>query len=747
MATLTQLEQALIKADEVGDVEDAKVLATEIKRLRVEQAVSSYRRPTGRKEQMTETLKKVADIPISLAKGAAAGAVGTAAVPSFIEQGKDYLTSKLPPAYGKAVEKVASGLPFGGPKYTPNMQQMMSLLESIPGAKNLTQYQPKTIAGEYAETAGEFIGPSAGIAAIKKSPQMLKTAGILGGGGAAVQETQEQLGVSPGFAMPLTLATTLIGGYAMGPSKASSYAQQALKGVSDKELRLAMAVEKQANDLGLSITAAELIDNKIINSLGSIVYGTKDGGKIMYDYLKNRPQEVEKIAKKLMDTMIENPQSIREMYKKVGTTADKALNRAKTDRNKAAQEAGYGISNTESIEPNQVLKIIDQIDEQIAGIPDKKIAGLPDGNPTIKKLKSMKTRLIKKVEYEKTLDPVTQTETVRKIVIPQTNIKNLDTTLKEFKGYVDNSRTASPEGKMKKNYINDTDRLNFYGPDKSGVLDNLDAQLRTNPNYNAGKNKYEQVSNEVVDVVYMHTKDLQKKNITPATITGFIANPKMANKYDIEQTYKILNSQDPDVFPSIVRLYIQDAATNAFKLQPGGPSLKSGFNLYSNLAGKNKDNFDEMLKGVAEAYGHDKKTLLLGMDKFDKILKKTATIAGIDNPSFPPDKFNLTREAAQFGSFMWQVKFAGKYGQYVNDKTMKELANVITKKESVKALVDLAKINPAAKDASILVTRIIAGFNPIMDAQQEQYLQGQSQTQALGRQQPQPQVPLGITPQ
>ena len=154
-----------------------------------------------------------------------------------------------------------------------------------------------------------------------------------------------------------------------------------------------------------------------------------------------------------------------------------------------------------------------------------------------------------------------------------------------------------------------------------------------------------------------------------------------------------------------------------------------------------------MLKGVAEAYGHDKKTLLLGMDKFDKILKKTATIANIDNPSFPPDKFNLTREAAQFGSFMWQVKFAGKYGQYVNDKTMKELANVLTKKESVKALVELAKINPAAKDASILVTRIIAGFNPIMDAQQEQYLQGQSQTQALGRQQPQPQVPLGITPQ
>jgi len=235
----------------------------------------------------------------------------------------------------------------------------------------------------------------------------------------------------------------------------------------------------------------------------------------------------------------------------------------------------------------------------------------------------------------------------------------------------------------------------------------------------------------------MHTKELQKKNVTPTTITAFIANPKAANKYDIEQTYKILNKQDPEVFPNIVRLYVQNAASDAFKLQPTGQSLKSGFNLYSNLAGKNKANFDEMLKGVAEAYGVDKKTLLLGMDKFDKVLERTAKIANIDNPSFPPDKFNLTREAAQIGSFMWQVKFAGKYGQYVNDKTMKELANVLTKKESVNALIELAKTNPASKDAAILTTRMIAGFNPIMDAQREQYLQSLSQ----------PQVPISPTPQ
>ena len=730
MATLAQLEEAFVKADEAGNFEDAKAFADEIRKLQAEQqALESLETSLEEERQQTrrEKLKDIADIPISLAKGTAIGTVGAAAIPSMIQQGQEYLFSKLP--YGKQAQQIMSAMPLTKPLATPSMQQMMGLLESIPGAKSLTRYEPRTLLGEYAETAGEFIGPSAIAAGVKRSPQMLKTAGILGGIGAGVQETQEQIGLSPTAAMPLTLATTLVGGYAMGPSKASTYAQQALKGVSDDELRLAAALENQANDLGLSITAAELIDNKIINSLGSIVYGTKEGGKIMYDYLKDRPQEVEKIATKLMDAMIENPQSIREIYKKVGTTADKALTRAKIDRTEAAQDAGYGVANTESIQPSNVFNIIKQIDEQIEN--------LPSGNPTVIKLNKMKKRLIKKVEYETIVDPVTGNETVRKIVIPQTNIKNLDTTLKEFKGYVDNSRTVSPDAKMKKNYINENDRLYFTNSNKDGVLDNLDLQLRTNKNYNAGKNKYEQVSNELVDVVYMHTKELQKKNITPTTITGFIANPKAASQFDIEQTYKILNSQDPDVFPNIVRLYIQDAATDAFKLQPTGQSLKSGFNLYSNLAGKNKANFDEMLKGVAEAYGVDKKTLLLGMDKFDKVLERTAKIANIDNPSFPPDKFNLTREAAQIGSFMWQVKFAGKYGQYVNDKTMKELANVLTKKESVKALIDLAKTNPASKDAAILTTRMIAGFNPVMDAQREQYLQSLSQ----------PQVPIGPTTQ
>ena len=114
---------------------------------------------------------------------------------------------------------------------------------------------------------------------------MLKTAGILGGPAAGVQDTQEQVGLSPIAAMPATDLTTLIGGYAMGPSKAASYAQQALKGVSDDELRLAMALEKQARlsvgpvkefEFELSSKGATILD-EAINIGADVPFSCKGG--------------------------------------------------------------------------------------------------------------------------------------------------------------------------------------------------------------------------------------------------------------------------------------------------------------------------------------------------------------------------------------------------------------------------------------------------------------------------------------
>ena len=114
--------------------------------------------------------------------------------------------------------------------------------------------------------------------------------------------------------------------------------------------------------------------------------------------------------------------------------------------------------------------------------------------------------------------------------------------------------------------------------------------------------------------------------------------------------------------------------------------LNQVFDLYKALAGtKNqRANFNQVLKGVAEANEVNPNTLILGFNNFNEVLKRTARIANVDNPKIPPNPRNLPQTAAQIGSFMWRVKFASRYGEYLQQKTMQDLAkNILLAKNSV----------------------------------------------------------------
>ena len=52
------------------------------------------------------------------------------------------------------------------------------------------------------------------------------------------------------------------------------------------------------------MTAPELIDSDILTKLGESVYGTPVGGRVMFEYVKNRPEELQNVAKFLFDEKI-----------------------------------------------------------------------------------------------------------------------------------------------------------------------------------------------------------------------------------------------------------------------------------------------------------------------------------------------------------------------------------------------------------------------------------------------------------
>jgi len=717
---LEKLEKAFIIADDAGNVEDAKAFAGEIRRLKSEQQ-------TPPQPELT-TGQKTIDFLRSIPKGVSTAAIGTASLPGMIQSGVEYAAGIPTPKaaepalakYFEALRKIpkpGSILPssvqslLGG--QFPSYGQLQGAVEQLPGAKAVTQFEPQTKPGQYAETISEYVVPGGAVAKTRRGiAQALGIGGVAG----AVQETQEQLGVSPLAAMPLTLATSLAGGYFTSPSRAAKLANKALEGVDDVELATAVELEKLLKDkLGTQyiITAPELIDNKIIQKLAAEIYGSQDGGKIMYNYLRQRPEQLRNIANRLLDEITDNPQYMRDHFDDIGTTSRKALNDAKNETKTKAQEAGYSVSNNEFIDDSAMQDFIDNLSSRIDGLPNNVKAQ--------QLLKNFKKKLIKSEEViedsSTSVDvfgrPLT-TEQPKVVRVPQTNINNIDLVLKETRKDVDNYWKAKKKGKTVK--IDGT---------TAGIIDEeikiLDDLLRTNPSYSNAKTKFAELSAEIVDPVRRNLKDLLKGDVTPAKINSFIFNNKKNNAGDIERTYKTLNKTDKDAFPQLSRVYLDNLVNDKLLRGDAMTSLKSGLNLWEVLAPTKAQqaNLNQVIIGIADAKGVNPNNMLLGWDKFNKVLERTGKIINIDNPSMPPSVEFAGKQVAEFGSFMWRIKFSRRLDEVQQKRAINQLANIFIKDNSVEELIKLGKTGVDTNKAVRYAANIVAITDPARQPDQQ----------------------------
>ena len=731
MATLAELEEALIKADKAGNTEDAKILAQEIVRLKAQTTPVAQTTPQ-QTQQPSNFLEEFGnfqrDLAMSSAKGGVRGLATLPALPSMVTQGTtalmEYLGAPKPDPRISFVNPMLPGMSF-----KPTLPQVMEAIETIPGAKAVTQYQPQTKLGEYFESIGEFVAPGIPFAKPFTSQDRLKRfSNVLFPGIAAGATSELTEDLPPYVSIPLTIAAGGVTAAVTRPDKAANIAEAALRNVTDEELELARQIQKIAREeFDIPVTATELIDNGLVNKLGEIVYKSERGGPIMYNFLKDRPDQVEFIAKQLTDKLIEEPKLLNEAIQGIKITAQKALKDAKKERKRRAEEAGYKVANTEALEPDQVLPLIRYIDDTVKR--------LDAGDPAIQTLNSLKRSLIKsktsKRDQPQILNELGQPirgQQPEIIITPQTNINTLDNILKRINSRISDSRV----NKTRDRDIIDrnTERILREGLDEGGegILTLLDRQLRTNKNYSAAKDEFAKLSEELVAPIERNLKPLLEGGLSQGKIRSIIFDTGTRNVEDIKRTAEILNKVDPEAFQLIARTYFKNAINNALYSQKAGDlKIAKGFNLKKQLTEKGReDNFLAMLEGVAKSKGVNPKEFVKGFENFNKVLSRTANIIGVNNPAAPPAIKLISRDFAQFGAFMWQVKFAGKLEKFTKEKTLEKLADIFIKKDSVDQLVALAKTNPDSVKAVNLVRRILYVTNNIEnDEQLEQSIQTQ----------------------
>ena len=690
MATLLQLEQALINADKSGNIEDAKMLANAIKDLRANQ------QPT-----LPELAK---DVGASIGSGAAKGLSYLAGLPGDVDQlGKTFLPNSLQFA------------DYLIPDFLPTSQQVMDFAEEkVPAIKPLTQYEPTTNLGRFAQTGIEFATP--GIAG--KTKAAIKGGTKLGGIGGLLYQGVEDATGSSGAAAGVTIPSMLAAGLFMKPSTGARLAQDSLRKVKDAEVKAARNLEQTGQELGINLMPGEVFDNKNVRNLTRDVVASEKGSSIIYDAAKNRRESVISLANQQADLIADAPASQRAVLESISDTATSSIQKAKQYRTTEAQKAGYGVSNNQKLKPNQVLQVIDKIDDAIKT--------LPKTSPNIRKLNQIKNQLIK--------DRVKVKRQKKKQIIPETNINKLDSTFKQFRDdYTRSNKGVASESR----FIDKNLGFQLFNDTEDAVLDTLNKQLRTNTNYSKANDTFAKLSNEIVNVVEKNTKPLTKGGLTVSKINSFIFDPSKSNVTDINKTFEILNKTNPENSIQLANVYFRNAMNKSFKMTMEGDDLTQGFKFIDSIAGKgqNRKNFMAVIDNVAKAKGVNPQQLKVGFEKMINVLERTGRVANLNNPGFDgagKASKSIFKDYAAFYTFNPKVRLATKWGEFKAGRAWEELANVFVQDNSVDALVALAKTNPKSKLATLRTVQIVDAVQgiqtpPLTKDEERQILAEESQ--------------------
>lgn len=583
----------------------------------------------------------------------------------------------------------------------------------IPGLEELGRYKPQTSTGGFLQSITEFATP--GLLGKTKAAQKLGVQ--LGAGGGAVYEGVEQATGSPGAASATSIPAMIAAGIFAGPRKSAILAERALKDIPETELLKAIDLEEAARVSGIKLLPGETIDDKMAAQLVEDILKTDRGSSYIYETIRNRPNEVKKILNKKANEIADMPESQRAVFKMIEDTAKTTINKAKTKRASESQKAGYKVSNDESLSQNQVLGVIDNLDNII------KTQTSPN-SPNRAKLLQIRKQLIEKETKVKG-----QKE---KVITPVTNINKLDSTFKQYRDAVNNSNKDLVVGGER--FIEKDLRGKLFNNDGTGVLDDLNFQLNTNPNYNAANQKYSELTKALVSVVEKNILPLSKKGLNLQKIESFVFNPKSANVNDINATLKILNKTDPEAVKQIANIYFRNAINQTFKTTKGGQDFTQGFKLVEKVVGtgQQRKNFLAVLDNVADANNVSRKDFKVGFENMLNVLERTGRISNLNKPGFDVKGVageTLAKDVAMMKTFNPLVRLATKYGEIQANKAFGDLGKIMSNPESTRLLVELGRTNPKSKAAIIKTLTLIDSVAPIVERQEEQA------------------VPLGITPQ
>lgn len=625
------------------------------------------------------------DVARSAGIGAVKGAIGIAGaagdVRDLLSAGVDYAAQH----FGIPKDKIESfkNTIYQGAKMmpatamlaeAPTSHDIQSKIEETTGQF----YKPKTKAGEYAQTAGEFLPAAFGgeaSAAARVARTLIP---------AATSETAGQITKGSKLEPVARLLGALAGGGATAlasrPGTASrSLANQLPDGITESMVVRADALMQEAMARGVQLAWPEALSQvagrPVLTNMMRHLEASPQTEAQMAEFFGNRPRQIETAVRSELNNIAPVNNAPSTIGRQIGTAAEDEANFVRRSINDAS-EPFYAQSATITLTPQEMRQV-----RAIPGYAEARNAVRAD------------PQLNRYVQY-----------------LPDESVGFLN----EVKKYLD---TAGQNARAPVNAQRNAQRASGYEQDASRVRNiarTVDDQ-RGYGDYSTALEMQERGRREVLQpLLDGYIGRLAKEDLTTRDAINalFPKNPLPNSEHEIGDAVRTLSRRNPQAAADLVRAHTELVFNEAARDLQTGANQAGGAKFRAQLVGNKQqaDNFEAAVRALP--HGEQR---LRGMNRLLDVMEATGTRQNVGSRTAYNSEVNkqqgaggLVRDGAKIVANPTKLAqpLIDKYEQWKLGRNLNELARILTDRRSADLLRAIASA-PNQSAAGALALRLV----------------------------------------
>ncbi len=608
-------------------------------------------------EKQTDVLATTADVGISGTVGAGKGITYLLDLPQALVDLTDF-------AYDQTLGRfnlIERRLKTDEERQKFKQLRQRSALRVEPGKafrKNILTYQPRTTAGRYAQTMGEYAAPGGLLGKGAKAKSVLTGTGLIGGG---VEEgTRDLTGsdlLSVGAGVGTNLALDVI---ALSRGNPSAIAKNLVPG--EKTIQKAKIIQKYAKERGLNLTTGEATNVPKIFQTESHLSTTEKGAKIFDDFYETRPEQVKVFVKNMAEEL---GVTTKGLPRTIMLQKEKKVAALLRDNRQKLWERSGG------------LKFKDEFFDQ-----------------------AKVDNIVAEIERLKTKNPSLNndlTKYANDVRASKANGGELHTIYREIRDVRLN---------IQKN-PNKTVELTKQQRIFSNIEKKLDSLLSANANYTKAQTKYKKFTNAYIEP-YNKSKIFEDIKVSgfenDADKVGKIY--RMLNHYtttprDIEKlanAYKA--SGNPKAWQELVSAYFEDGFVKSIADSSANPNFAKAISTYFFKSPRHRENFTEMMYQLARQRGDKviKKDIANSVNLFFESLRAASKKPSVGSPTAQRGEFfteleknKISQALGTRGGLPLTAIVTDFFDKRKLSKNAQSLSEALTSEKGIDALIDLSK--------------------------------------------------------